>query len=125
MTTQEPGESDNPFAPSRVLHQAALLEQADTWYRLQGRAVICRSTLRLPADCLATGVSGDLSATPLQLQLQTAGGLRAGRILILILTAIGSVTLLVATLPLLFGVIEDFSEGPERAGVGLDQHQSG
>ena len=80
MTTQEPGESDTPFAPSRVLLQAALLEQADTWYRLQGRAVICRSTLTLPADCLATGVSGDLSATPLQ--LQTAGGLRAGRILV-------------------------------------------
>ncbi|MFN9234457.1 MAG: hypothetical protein ACK6D4_07435, partial [Planctomyces sp.] len=51
-----------------------------TWYRLQGRAVICRSALRLPADCLATGVSGDLSATPLQ--LQTAGRLRAGRILV-------------------------------------------
>ncbi|MFN9287556.1 MAG: hypothetical protein ACK6EB_05740 [Planctomyces sp.] len=80
MTTQEPGDSDNPFAPSTVLLQAALLEQADTWYRLQGRAVICRSTLRLPADCLATGVSGDLSATPLQ--LQTAGALRAGRILV-------------------------------------------
>ncbi|MFN5898401.1 MAG: hypothetical protein ACK48Y_12800 [Planctomyces sp.] len=80
MTTQEPGDSDNPFAPSRVLLQAGLLEQADTWYRLQGRAVICRSTLRLPADCLATGVSGDLSATPLQ--LQTAGALRAGRILV-------------------------------------------
>ena len=80
MTTQEPGESDNLFAPSRVLLQAALLEQADTWYRLQGRAVICRSALRLPADCLATGVSGDLSATPLQ--LQTAGALRAGRILV-------------------------------------------
>ncbi|MFN5538040.1 MAG: hypothetical protein ACK5EN_21420 [Planctomyces sp.] len=80
MTTQEPGDSDNPFAPSRVLLQAGLLEQADTWYRLQGRAVICRSTLRLPAYCLATGVSGDLSATPLQ--LQTAGALRAGRILV-------------------------------------------
>lgn len=80
MTTQEPGDSDNPFAPSRVLLQAGLLEQADTWYRLQGRAVICRSALRLPADCLATGVSGDLSATPLQ--LQTAGALRAGRILV-------------------------------------------
>ncbi|MFN5051765.1 MAG: hypothetical protein ACK5L2_08945, partial [Planctomyces sp.] len=23
-----------------------------------------------------------------------------------------------------FGVVEDFSEGPERAGDGLDQHQS-
>ena len=33
MTTQEPGESHNPFAPSRVLHQAALLEQADTGCR--------------------------------------------------------------------------------------------
>lgn len=81
MTTQEPGDSDNPFAPSTVLHQAALLEQADTWYRLQGRAVICQSTLTMPADCLATGVSVDLSATPLQ--LQTAGSLRAGRILVL------------------------------------------
>ena len=29
MTTQEPGDSDNPFAPSTVLHQAALLEQMD------------------------------------------------------------------------------------------------
>ncbi|MFO0251764.1 MAG: hypothetical protein ACK56X_21210 [Planctomyces sp.] len=82
MTTQEPGDSDNPFAPSRVLLQAGLLEQADTWYRLQGRAVICRSTLRLPAYCLATGVAGELSATPLQLQVQTAGALRAGRILV-------------------------------------------